>query len=154
MDSFKKQYPFIIESAVEWGDMDAFQHVNNTKYFRYFERVRFAHFEKYGLIAGMQSSGTGPILASTRCRFRFPLSYPDTILIGTRLTDLQADRFLMEYGIYSRKDERVAAEGDGFIIYYNYRTDKKADIPQDLYRTLQAQTRAGSSSGRDPDSRE
>ncbi len=138
MDSFKTQYPFTIQSVAEWGDLDALQHVNNTRYFRYFERVRFACFEEYGLIAEMQRSGVGPILASTRCRYRYPLTYPDTLLIGSRITELQDDRFLMEYGIYSLKDKRVAAEGDGFIIFYNYKTLEKANIPEELLRTLQS----------------
>ena len=30
-------YPVVIQESVLWGEMDAFQHVNNTVYFRYFE---------------------------------------------------------------------------------------------------------------------
>jgi acyl-CoA thioester hydrolase len=29
-------YPIIYETDVAWGEMDAFQHVNNVYYFRYF----------------------------------------------------------------------------------------------------------------------
>jgi acyl-CoA thioester hydrolase len=32
---------FSCEIPVRWGDMDAFGHVNNTVYFRYFEETRF-----------------------------------------------------------------------------------------------------------------
>ena len=40
MNQFRDEYTFIMEGRVEWADMDAFQHVNNTIYLRYFERVR------------------------------------------------------------------------------------------------------------------
>ena len=30
-------FPVLIAWPVQWGDMDAFQHVNNTVYFRWFE---------------------------------------------------------------------------------------------------------------------
>jgi len=138
LDEFKKQYSYYIERQIEWADMDAFQHVNNTMYFRYFEKVRFDYFEDYGFIKSKTEEQIGPILASTQCRFKLPLSYPDTILVGTCITDLQADRFLMKYAIYSLGLERLAAEGDGLIICYDYGKGEKAPIPSDIFSRLQA----------------
>ena len=43
---FFQEYPLSIEQDVLWGDMDAFQHVNNAVYFRYFEDIRLNFFEK------------------------------------------------------------------------------------------------------------
>ena len=37
LTTLKKQYPVSIEIKVKWGEMDAFQHLNNTVYIRYFE---------------------------------------------------------------------------------------------------------------------
>ena len=34
---------------VHWGDMDAFGHVNNAKYFTYCESARISYFEAIGL---------------------------------------------------------------------------------------------------------
>ena len=42
-------YPVALEVPVAWGDVDAFGHVNNTIYFRWFESARMAHFERVGL---------------------------------------------------------------------------------------------------------
>jgi len=137
LDLFRKQYPFLLEDKVEWGDMDAFQHVNNTMYFRYFERIRFVCFDRLGVLDEMERSGIGPILASTQCRYRSALTYPDIILTGTRITDMKADRFLMKYGIYSMKDQCVAAEGEGFIIYFDYNNNSKVNIPATLYNAMQ-----------------
>ena len=65
-------YPVVIDEQVVWGEMDAFQHVNNTVYFRYFESARIAYFGAVGYLEWMKAEGSGPILASTRCRFRRP----------------------------------------------------------------------------------
>ncbi|MCB0148997.1 MAG: acyl-CoA thioesterase, partial [Caldilineaceae bacterium] len=43
-------YPVVIEIPVAWGEMDAFQHVNNIVYFRYFESGRIAYFERAGMM--------------------------------------------------------------------------------------------------------
>ena len=41
-------YPVTIELPIVWGDMDAFQHVNNIVYFKHFESARISYFEKIG----------------------------------------------------------------------------------------------------------
>ncbi len=138
LNEFKKQYPFHVERHIEWADMDAFQHVNNTQYFRFFEKVRFDYFEQIGFARSMVEQQIGPILASTQCRFKLPLSYPDTIVIGTCITDLQHDRFLMKYGVYSLQHERLAADGDGLIICYDYERGEKAAIPSEVLAGMEA----------------
>ena len=44
-------FPIVIELPVQWGEMDAYGHVNNTVLFRYFESARMAYFERCGFIA-------------------------------------------------------------------------------------------------------
>ena len=39
-------FPGIIELPVSWGEMDAFGHLNNVVYFRYFESARIAALER------------------------------------------------------------------------------------------------------------
>ena len=142
-EEFRQKYAFTIETAVEWDDMDAFQHVNNKVYFRYFEKIRIEYFEQSGLLGLIGEQQLGPILASTQCRFKFPLTYPDKILIGTYLTDLRKDRFLMNYAVYSLGHGRIAAEGDGAIVCYDYKNACKADIPGEIFEALNK----GNSSG-------
>ena len=135
-DEFRNTYSFIIQGRVEWADMDAFQHVNNTIYFRYFERLRVAFFERVGMAAHRRENGVGPILHSTRCRFRAPLTYPDAIDIGTFISDVQADRFLMQYGLYSERLAALAAEGDGMVVYYDYAKVEKVVMPEQVRARL------------------
>ncbi|MFW9798525.1 MAG: acyl-CoA thioesterase, partial [Candidatus Thorarchaeota archaeon] len=72
-------FNFTVEIPIVWGDMDAFKHVNNTKFFRYFETARIKYFEKAGFIESMEKDSIGPILASISAKFIKPLFYPDTI---------------------------------------------------------------------------
>jgi acyl-CoA thioester hydrolase len=139
LDEFKKQYAHNIERHVEWGDMDSFQHVNNTVYFHYFERIRMDYFRDRKFIDSLANQHIGPILASTHCRFKLPLSYPDTIVIGTYITDLQVDRFLMKYAVFSERHERIAADGDGLIVCYDYDKGEKAPIPEAIFARLESE---------------
>src|SRR5262249_44770182 len=40
--------PVIVELPVVWGEMDAYRHVNNAVYFRYFESARLEYFRRLG----------------------------------------------------------------------------------------------------------
>ncbi|HEU4405893.1 MAG TPA: thioesterase family protein [Polyangiaceae bacterium] len=119
----------VADELVRWGDLDAFGHVNNTLYFRYFETVRIAYFERIGFRAGGAGAGIGPILASTACRFRRPLGYPDRLRVGARVSTLGEDRLTMEYVVYSEALADVAATGEGVIVSYDYDAGRKCPLP-------------------------
>jgi acyl-CoA thioester hydrolase len=123
-------YPVTIRLPVLWGDMDAYGHVNNTVFFRFFESARMAYFERCGFIQSHIDDRIGAILHSTACRFRRPLFYPDTVEIGARVTVFEADRFTMEYVVISLGSGEVAAEGSGIIVSFDYKEGKKTAVPE------------------------
>ncbi|HEY0083832.1 MAG TPA: thioesterase family protein [Pyrinomonadaceae bacterium] len=133
-----KIYPVVIELPVAWGEMDALRHVNNIVYFRYFESARMAYFTRLDIWDYMNETGIGPILASTACKFKFPLVYPDTVSVGTRITDIEADRFVMQYVVVSHAHAKVAAEGDGLVVSYDYRALRKAPLPGEIKKRIEA----------------
>jgi acyl-CoA thioester hydrolase len=113
-----------------WGEMDAFGHVNNAVYFRWFESARMSYFERLGWPALQRETGIGPILHSTQARFRAPLVWPDTVVVTTRVSEVAGDRFTMLYEVHSRSLERLAAEGSGLIVAFDYLRLVKAPLPE------------------------
>lgn len=137
MNEHLKDFPVVIELPVAWGEMDAFGHVNNIIYFRYFESARIAYFEKVGYLEAMEKTGVGPILASTRCDFKRALSFPDRIAVGAKVREMGEDRFWMEYRIISQKISKIAAEGEGLIVSFDYRRGQRAPIPTEVRRRIE-----------------
>lgn len=129
-------YPITIEIPIAWGDMDAFQHVNNTVYFKHFECARISYFEKIDFIEVMNKTGIGPILASTQCRFKMPLTYPDVVTVGARVDAIEKDRFTMKYAIISHKFNKIVALGEGVLVTYDYQNNKKALIPDGIKKSI------------------
>ena len=123
--------PVSVEIPVLWGDMDAFAHVNNTVYLRWFESARIAWFERVG-IAGHGDGGIGPILASTHCRFVRPLVFPEVIVAEATTTRIGRSSFDMAYRITRRETGELAAEGGGVVVMLNYATGKAHDIDDAL----------------------
>jgi acyl-CoA thioester hydrolase len=129
-------YPVVIEIPVAWGEMDAYGHVNNIVYFRYFETARIVYFGKLESPDFVNRNPLGPILASTSCRFRAPLAFPDHLSVGARVARVDEDRFVMFYAVYSHRLQKIAAEGEGTIVCFDYRENRKALLPAELRRKI------------------
>lgn len=123
------RFPVIVEVPVAWAEMDVFRHVNNTVFFRWFESARIGYLERIGFDDGGKHAGLGPILASTHARFRKPVFYPDTVLVGARASEVGEDRFTMEYAVVSTTQNVLAAEGGGVVVSYDYPNHRKAPLP-------------------------
>jgi acyl-CoA thioester hydrolase len=123
-------YPVSFEIPVQWGDMDAAQHVNNVVYHRWFEtaRVHFLDVINWKFEFGI---GSGPILAEQNCRFKMPVTYPDTITTACRVIpgSIGEFDFQMQHIVVSHQHLRVAAEGTCWVVWYDYVGKRKMAIP-------------------------
>ena len=129
-------FPVKVEVPVAWGDMDAMGHVNNIVYFRYFETARISAFTQLGWGPIEQAEDVGPILHSASCRYRIPLTHPDTVTVGARIGEIGEDRFVMHYRAVSHRHGAVAADGESVIVTFSYATNTKARVSEDLRALL------------------
>tara|TARA_B110000263_G_C15035253_1_gene386003 strand:- start:9 stop:443 length:435 start_codon:yes stop_codon:yes gene_type:complete len=137
MQELLKTFPVVAKLPVIWGDMDSFQHVNNAIYFRYFESARIQYFEALGWMDRAEQLAIGPILGSTSCRYRIPLTYPDTVYAGAKITEMHEKRFTMEYLIVSEQHPETVAEGTGVVICYNYQKKQTTQIPAVIHHAIE-----------------
>lgn len=131
-------FPVVTTVEVAWGDLDAMGHVNNARFFRFFETARIAYFASLGVTDITVTPAAGPILAETGCRFRRPVSFPDTLEVGARVEQVGADRFRMAYRIVSRSQQTVVADGYGVVVSYDYTAGRKTTLPTALREAIHA----------------
>ncbi|GAB3517174.1 acyl-CoA thioesterase [Photobacterium alginatilyticum] len=138
MKDLLKGYPVITEIPVAWGEMDALNHVNNVVYFRYLETARIEYFREVALMEEIQHTGIGPVLGETSCRYKLPVTYPDTLYVGSRVSELKEDRFTMEYEIVSKKLGAVTTSGTAKVVMFNFKTNKKAILSPSLVEAIES----------------
>ena len=138
MNDALSNYPTIISLPVNWGDMDALRHVNNSVYFRYFESARLAFLESIECWPSLREAGIGPVLAATSARYKVPLTYPDHIDVGARVSTLGDDRFEMAYAVYSHQHRRIAAEGTALVVTVTRADGRKTSLPAPFKAAIQA----------------
>jgi acyl-CoA thioester hydrolase len=126
-------YPVITDIVVRWGDMDSLGHVNNIVYLQYFETARIEYHQAVGIPApSLNSEIDGVILAANSCRYKVPVTYPDTLSVGSRIAAIGPDSFLMEYAALSQKLGRIVTEGDALVVLYNFLERKRAPMSREL----------------------
>ncbi|RMG54902.1 MAG: acyl-CoA thioesterase [Bacteroidetes bacterium] len=128
-------YPVVTPLIVRWGEMDLNDHVNNVAYLRWVEEGRMDYLGRIDFddFSGRQPA---PILAESHCKYIIPLTYPDTVYIGTRVRELGADRFVLETAIVSARHKRLAAVADALMVVYDYRERKKIDATASLVEAI------------------
>ena len=124
---------------VAWGDMDAFQHVNNTVYLRWLESARIAYFERLKLADRMLGEAIGPILARTEIDYRRPVTYPDNVTSAVGVTRVGTSSFAMDYTVTSEKQGgAVVAEGHTVQVLINYGTGEKVPLDAEMRQRIEA----------------
>lgn len=137
MSDLLQQFPFTLTQTVEWGHMDAAQHVNNVTYMRYAEsaRIRFMDQLEWGWSA---TDDDGIILAWQDCKYIFPVTYPDSLTIGVRVSEIRDDRFFLQCHMVSQRHNRLVAITNHSHVPYNYKTLQKIALPEAWRRELEA----------------
>ena len=132
-------YKNIFEKDVEWGDMDAMQHVNNKRYFYYAESARLRWFNEIYSQLGVEYGGElkeSFALAETSGKFKVPLTFPDTLLVATGVLFIEANQFILRHLIYSNQLACVAAEAEARMVRYDFINHCRADIPDNEISVL------------------
>lgn len=130
------EFPLVLSLPVQWGDQDAFGHVNNTVYFRWYESARIAYSDKIGLTAMKDTTNIGPILASIKCDYRRQIKYPDTVSIGASITRVGRSSITMVHKLFSHQSQAIAAEGESAIVLFDYNTQRSHPIPDELRQAM------------------
>lgn len=126
----------MIEIPVAWGEMDAARHLNNAVYIRYMESGRIALFREWDFTGF--SGGIGPILAEVRCRYKAPVTFPDTVRVATGVVNgsLHAYGFELQHLMISSQLGRIVAEGHSVIVSYDYTGLSKTPLPEPVVRKI------------------
>lgn len=127
MEELLKGYAVIVKREIEWGDMDAFRHVNNVNYFRFQETVRVVYGVMIGITERMEKESIGPILAWTDCRYIKPVVFPDTLHIGIRTASVEGSEVKMEYQMVSEEQKAIVAVGSSIVVLYDYLNKRRVN---------------------------
>ena len=125
-------YPIVTAIPVLWGDEDSFAHVNNVTYLRWCETGRVEYMLRAGFWCEVPPKGPGPIIANVKCDYKIPLTYPDTVDIGTRVASVGNSSMRLEQIVVSRRLGAIAAAVECTTVMLDYGTGRTVRVPEEM----------------------
>jgi acyl-CoA thioester hydrolase len=130
-------FPVVVAIPVQWGDQDAFGHVNNLAYLRWCETARVEYLVRMDFWPPLPPAGVGPILASISCDYKRQVNYPDTTYTGARVIRIGNRSFRLQHRVVSKTLDAVVAEVESTIVVLDYRRNETVTIPEHCRKAIE-----------------
>ena len=130
-------YRYFRAIPTRWIDNDIYGHVNNVRYYEYFDTV----INRYLIEAGGLDIHDGDVVGiavETTCRFHRSLAFPDIVNAGLRVGKLGTSSVRYEIGLFANDDESAAAQGHFVHVYVDRGANRPVPIPDGVRRVLGA----------------
>ncbi|GAB4029411.1 MAG: acyl-CoA thioesterase [Elusimicrobiota bacterium] len=125
-----KKFEFV--HNVTPDEVDAFGHVNNVSYIRWFNFVAARHCQEVGHSgADMWKNGFGWIIKSHKIDYIVPVKPYEKLKIYTEVVSVKAASSLRKYSVLNERGE-VCATGETLWVWVDYKTGKPARIPEEV----------------------
>lgn len=132
-----KDFPITVRFPVHWSEMDAYGHVNNARYFSWFETVRIAYLHQVGLVNPQgTTSDVGPIIANTSADYLKPVVFPANLVVGARVSRIGNTSFTMEYAVDDEAGTRYA-RGSAVVVTLRYPAMEKVPVPENVRAAIE-----------------
>ena len=120
---------FRIVLGVRWGDMDAFNHVNNAQYLRYLEEARVQWLAR---LPGVSlADRITPVLVACQVNYRQPIEWPNEIAIELFIDRTGNSSLTMGHHMLSSTDASVLySDGSVVMVWIDTQTGKSVPLPE------------------------
>ena len=125
-------FPIVKQFPIQWGDLDAYGHVNNLAYLRWFESARAEYASRVGVEVLPGQTGVGAVLASMNCKFLRPLCYPGNVFVGVRATRLPLGSVTLEFCIIDAALGTPVAEGTCDAVLHDCQENLPIPVPDHI----------------------
>ena len=131
---------YVHTERVRFGDLDAMRHLNNVVFLRYFETARInylRHIVPEHDPAHPEAASFGLIFAEAHINYRSPVRFDQQLEVHCGIGDVRRSSFRVTFEM--RVGDRLAAEGFGALVGFDYAEQQAAPLPEDVRERLLAE---------------
>jgi acyl-CoA thioester hydrolase len=128
---------YVHRERVRFGDLDAMRHLNNVVFLRYFETARIAFMRDLFPThdpARPEQSRSGLIFAECHIHYRSPVHFDEEVAIECSVGEIRRSAFQMLFEM--KVGDRLAADGYGWLVGFDYEAQKATRLPPPLRKAL------------------
>lgn len=130
-------YKHFLKIPTRWADNDVYGHVNNSVHYFYFDTVVNEFLVTQGLL-NIEKSETIGLVVKTNCDYFAPISFPETVNAGLRVSRLGSSSVTYDVGLFRNDVTKASAQGQFTHVYVDRDTRKPVVIADDMRQALQA----------------
>jgi acyl-CoA thioester hydrolase len=113
-----------IEERVRYSETDQMGVAHNKTYFEWFELGRTEFCRQKGVsYKEIEAQGFYLVVVEAHCRYRRPLRYDQTFIIRVSLRESTPKKFVFDYGLLTKEERTLVAEGYTIHIVTNRRSE-------------------------------
>ena len=108
-------WPYGFRDRVRFYELDALNHVNNVVFLRWFETIRVAYLQDYGLTSYSHSDADPQmVVRHASADYLAPVHQNETYIVTARTRLVKPSSFVMEYAIHV--DGALRATGEAVVV--------------------------------------
>lgn len=127
--SLRDAYAHFTAIDTRWSDNDAYRHVNNVVYYGFFDTAVNRLLIEAGALDLEQSPAVG-LVVETMCRYFAPVSFPDRVVVGLRVSKLGGSSIRYELAVFRNDEPSASAEGHFVHVYVDRASNRPVPVPQ------------------------
>jgi acyl-CoA thioester hydrolase len=127
-------FPYRHPITTRWDDNDVYGHVNNVRYFAFFDTAINAWLIEEGGLDIERGDVIG-VCAESHCTYTAAISFPDAVEVGVRAGHIGTSSVRYELGVF--KGEEPAASGWFVHVFVDRATRRPVPFPPRLRAALE-----------------
>ena len=124
----RARYRHFLKIPTRWSDNDIYGHVNNVRYYSFFDTAVNGHLIATGALDIHRGAVIG-FVVETRCTYFAPLAFPETVEAGIRTAHVGRSSVIYEVAIFGEGAEGAAAAGSFTHVYVDRETRRPVPLP-------------------------
>jgi acyl-CoA thioester hydrolase len=131
----RDDYVHFSRITTRWMDNDVYGHVNNVVYYSFFDTAVNKFLIDTNTLDIGKSAVVG-LVVETQCQYFRPVTFPDRVDAGIRVSKLGTSSVRYEVGLFRNDEQDAAAQGHFVHVYVVRTTSRPAPIPEETRKLL------------------
>ncbi len=132
-----QDYPIVLRLPIQWGDLDAYGHVNHVVYFKWFEAARAVYASRVGVAILSSENGVGAILAGITWKFHRQRGYPGDVLCGVRVTRISIGSVTVQCHVADAQTGVPLGDGSCDAVLFDFAANEPVPVPEGIRAAIE-----------------
>ncbi len=129
-------FPYLHPIATRWDDNDVYGHVNNVRYFAFFDTAINAWLIREGGLDPEHGDVIG-LCAESHCAYTAAIAFPDAVEVGLRAGHVGGSSVRYELAVFKDGEPEPAATGWFVHVFVDRATRRPVPFPARLRDALE-----------------